>query len=189
MLPITSILKIASNFHFRPKTANFGPGKFFFSFWPNLPDIWPTKTSNIDFSPKWADLGRSGQSQWHLPLCCKNEIWCKKNVPTWPLNQYFCSSWPLYVVNMGQNRFKKHTNKFLCQPLHNLTARTILLNKIIVKNDFIIAKFPQEADFVGFLNVEWLIKSPEWWYYGLVELKISILPQNDNLWPETASFT
>ena len=55
---------------------------------------------------------------------------------------------------MGQNRFKKHTNKFLCQLLHNLTARTILLNKIIVKNDFIIAKFPQEADFVGFLNVE-----------------------------------
>ena len=39
--------------------------------------------------------------------------------------------------------------------------RPILFNKIFVKNDFIIAKFCQEAYFVGFLNVSRLIKSPE----------------------------
>ena len=39
--------------------------------------------------------------------------------------------------------------------------RPILLNKIFVKNDFIIAKFSQKAEFVGFINVRCLIKSPE----------------------------
>ena len=39
--------------------------------------------------------------------------------------------------------------------------RPIILNKIFVKNDFIIAKFSQKAEFVGFINVRCLIKSPE----------------------------
>ena len=107
-------------------------------------------------------MGRFRPNSRFLPLCCKNDVRCKKNVLTWPQNQYFCFNWPFYVVNMGQNCFEKPTNKFSCQMLHNLTAWTILLNKIFVKNDFIIAKFSQKAEFVGFINVRCLIKSPEW---------------------------
>ena len=66
-------------------------------------------------------------------------------------------AWVCTVPNVAYYVNIENSLKF---PL-SAPKRPILLNKIFVKNDFIIAKFSQRADFVGFINVRCLIKSPE----------------------------
>ena len=59
MLPILSILKIASKIHFWPKTANFGPKQIFLCWLAKFAIHLAFPNTKIDLGPKWADLGQT----------------------------------------------------------------------------------------------------------------------------------
>ena len=82
MLRIASVLKIVSNFHFGPKTVNFGPGIFFFLAFGQICHTFglPKHQTLISAQngPIWADPGsQSGFCRYAVKMKSDEKKMCR----------------------------------------------------------------------------------------------------------------